>query len=474
MKTTRLDLPVMASWMESNGRRLDGKPYLSGAFEAKEILKRLSVRKDTLQTLTKGGMQGIFIAPYFKRVYVNDREHGIPLLGNTDILMADISTASLLSRKVFEQYRSGLELKEGWTLITCFGTVGNIAYCHGEMTKCAGSTNFMRVVPDESKILPGYLYAYLSSKFGVTLVTEKETGSVIPNLLPNHIADLPVPRLGEAIESKIHNLIVEASELRTKSGRLLVDAIKEIELLSNLQPLSRTFEKNTPDISITSSEGLSLRMDALFHSKYHKSALSPLLKLSKERRITIGEISLYIFEPTRLKRIQLDDSMYGIPFFGTTALMWSDPIPSYYIPTKGGFSDQYIVDDKTVLIPRSGQLSGIIGQAVLPYGSLVGGAISEHAIRIIAESPNIAGYVFLALSSEYGKRQLKSRAYGKSIPTLDIKMVQQVIIPNLGRQEIERLGAIGCDISKSRSLAIQKETEAKKIIEEFIEKRGSS
>jgi hypothetical protein len=63
---------------------------------------------------------------------------------------------------------------------------------------------------------------------------------------------------------------------------------------------------------------------------------------------------------------------------------------------------------------------------------------------------------------------------GKSIPTLDIKMIQQVIIPNLGRQGIERLGAIGCDISKSRSLAIQKETEAKKIIEEFIEKRGSS
>ncbi len=37
MKTTKLDFPVMSSWMENNGRRLDCNPYLSGAFEAKVI-----------------------------------------------------------------------------------------------------------------------------------------------------------------------------------------------------------------------------------------------------------------------------------------------------------------------------------------------------------------------------------------------------------------------------------------------------
>ncbi len=47
MKTTKLNFPVMSSWMENNGRRLDCNPYLSGAFEAKVILDKLNVKKRT-------------------------------------------------------------------------------------------------------------------------------------------------------------------------------------------------------------------------------------------------------------------------------------------------------------------------------------------------------------------------------------------------------------------------------------------
>jgi type I restriction enzyme, S subunit len=473
MKTTRLDLPVMASWMESNGRRLDCNPYLSGGFEARVLLDRLKAVKQPLKEVTQGGIKGVFNGPRFSRCYVGDKLHGVPLLSGTEMLQADISNAPLISKKRAASMPQ-MFLTEGTTLISSYGTIGRTNYCRKDMVGMVGSDNVLKVIPDTSKIPSGYLYAFLSSKFGVSLVVSELSGSVITFLDPSRVAELPVPRLGDAIESKIHDLIIEASELRTKSGQLLVDSIQELEQLSNLQPLSRKFESYTPDVSVTSSEGLSLRMDALFHSNYHKSALLPLLALPEETRTTIGEIALDIFEPTRLKRIQLDDSIYGIPFFGTTALMWADPTPSYYIPKKGGFSDQYIVDEKTVLVPRSGQLSGIIGQAVMPYGLLVGGAVSEHAIRITASSPIIAGYIFLALSSEYGKRQLKSRAYGKSIPTLDVKMIQKVIIPKLRAQEIDRLGSIGCDISKSRSLAIEKETEAKSMIEKFIENRSSS
>jgi type I restriction enzyme, S subunit len=473
MKTTRLDLPVMASWMESNGRRLDCNPYLSGGFEARVLLDRLNAVKQPLKEVTQGGMKGIFNGPRFSRHYVNDPKHGVPFLGSTDILAADLSGLSMISKKQVKAHPE-LLIDEGWTLITCSGTIGRMVFSRADMKGMTGSQHFMRIIADRTKIPPGYLYAYLSSRFGVSLITSGTYGSIIQHLEPNHIADLPVPRLGDAIERKVHELIMEAAELRTKSGQILVNTVLELEQLSNLQPLTRTFESHTPDVSVTSSEGLSLRMDALFHSNYHKSALLPLLELPEAKRTTIGEIAFNVFEPTRLKRIQLEDSTYGLPFFGTTALMWSDPIPSYYIPKKGGFSDQYVVNDRTVLIPRSGQLSGIIGQAVLPYGSLIEGAISEHAIRVIASSPIIAGYIFLALSSEYGKRQLKSRAYGKSIPTLDIKMIQQVIIPKVSSEEIERLGIIACNISKSRSLAIEKEREARNIIEQFIEHQSYS
>ena len=75
------------------------------------------------------------------------------------------------------------------------------------------SEHVMNVVPDPDRILPGYLYAFLSSKFGVPLVVGGTYGAIIQHIEPHHIANLPVPRLGEKIETRVHRLIQEAAEL---------------------------------------------------------------------------------------------------------------------------------------------------------------------------------------------------------------------------------------------------------------------
>ena len=360
-------------------------------------------------------------------------------------------------------------LKEGTTLISSYGTIGRTAYCRRDMVGMVGSDNVLKIIPDTEKISPGYLYAFLSSRFGVPLIVSELSGSVVTYLDPSRIADLPVPRLGDALEQEIHNLITEAAEIRTKANQDLHTAIHKIEDLANLPPLE-SIQNTSPDISTVASSELHNRLDGLFHSNFHRSALETLKHLPEEQRTTVGELAIKIFEPTRFKRVQLDDASYGVPFFGTTTLMWNDPVPSYCIPNKQGSSDEYIVDDKTVLIPRSGQLSGLIGHAVLPYGALIGGAISEHAIRVVLPSAEIAGYLFLALASEYGKRQLKARAYGSSIPTLDVNMIQQVIIPKLTDKLVRELGKVGHQISCDRTTAIQKEEQARNLLESFIEK----
>lgn len=86
MKVTKVNLPVMSSWLEDNQRRLDASPFLSGAFEARVILERLKAKKEPLQELTKGGIKGIFHAGRERRQYVNDPDYGVPFLGSTDIL----------------------------------------------------------------------------------------------------------------------------------------------------------------------------------------------------------------------------------------------------------------------------------------------------------------------------------------------------------------------------------------------------
>lgn len=472
MKTAKLDFPAMASWMEVNGRRLDCNPYLSGAFEARVILEKLSAPKQPLHEVTKGGLKGIFNGPRFSRNYVEDPAHGVPFLGSTDILAADLSNLPLLSKR---QVKASPELliDEGWTLITCSGTIGRMVYSRADMKGMAGSQHFMRVVPDPDRILPGYLYAYLSSRFGVPLIVSGTYGAIIQHIEPNHIADLPVPRLGREIEEKVDELVKEAASIRTEASECLSSAIKLLENTSGLPHLSRTFLHNEPDTSTASSNSLINRLDGLFHSNYHKSALHPLMALPDSMRTTLESMAVDIIEPKRLKRIQVDNPSYGLPFFGTTALMWVDPEPSYYIPKKLPDIEKYTINEKMLLVPRSGQLSGLIGHPVLPYGSILGGTVSEHAIRIIAKSKTIAGYLFIALVSEYGRRQLKSRAFGSSIPTLDVNMLRQVVIPKLPEEYIEEIGNAGWKISQMRSEGIQKEHQARQIVEVALREGAS-
>jgi type I restriction enzyme, S subunit len=111
MKVARLDLPVMSSWMGRSGRRLDSSPYLSGAMEARAILDKLPVKKEPLYEVTKGGLQGIFNGPRFARIYVDDPIYGMPFLGSTDILAADLSHLPLISKKQVSLHPELLILK---------------------------------------------------------------------------------------------------------------------------------------------------------------------------------------------------------------------------------------------------------------------------------------------------------------------------------------------------------------------------
>lgn len=152
--------------------------------------------------------------------------------------------------------------------------------------------------------------------------------------------------------------------------------------------------------------------------------------------------------------------------------MCADPQPSYLIPKSMSGVDELLIDQKAVLIPRSGQVSGIIGTAVLPYGALIGGAVSEDAIRIHCATDVIAGFLFIVLRSEYGRRQLKARAYGSSIPHLDVSQVGQILVPDLQDGVVEEIGTLGLQSARLRHEAINHENEARTLVERAIEEGG--
>ena len=199
---------VPSAWLEKEGRRLDCGPYLSGSIEAKLLLDQLPVLKQMLRSLTTGHDGGIYNGPHFERTYVSSREYGVPFLSSSAMLLADLSRVELLrTRDALSPKLSFLRLRPGMTLISCSGTIGRMVYTRPDMDGFWSSQHIMKIVPDESKILPGYLYAFLASRYGVPMVIGGTYGSVIQSIEPQHICDLPIPRLGSNHEEAAHKLV---------------------------------------------------------------------------------------------------------------------------------------------------------------------------------------------------------------------------------------------------------------------------
>lgn len=459
---------IPSGWLDKEGRRLDCGPYLSGAIEAKLLLEKLAAPKKPLHELTSGHDGGIYNGPQFVRNYVNDVEYGVPFLTSSSMLLADLSKADLLRRRDAISTRLAfLRLEPGMTLISCSGTIGRMVYARPDMESVWSSQDILKVVPDESKILPGYLYTFLASRYGVPMVVGGTYGAIIQHIEPEHISKLPVPIPPDSIQRRVNALMDQAARLRADASARLATAVRDLEESLGLPRLSTHQGVKTPDISMVSSAVINGRMDSVFHSNYHGSALNPLTALPAGSRTTVGDLAESIVEPGRFRRVPIEDGPSAVPFFGTSAIMRIDPDPAYNVSRRSSIAG-YAVDDVTLLTPRSGQLVGIIGHVVLPYGDVIGGAVTEDAIRIKAPDTKTAGYLFVALSSEYGRRQLKSRAFGSSIPHLDVASIRQTVVPLTSGDRFKKIGELGYSVAQNRHEGIKLEREARQIVEAWI------
>ena len=439
------------------------------------LLQRLPVRRAELREVTGGHEGGIYNGPQFVRNYVSDPTYGVPFVTSGSMLHAEFRNVDLLRKSDAVSARLAfLRLEEGMTLISCSGTIGRMAYTRREMAGMWSSQDVLKVVPDPEVVAPGYLYAFLSSQFVLPLVTGSTYGAIIPHIEPKHLVDLPVPLAPDAIQEEAHRLVDEAAELRTGASAELRAVIREIEEAAGLLPLDGRYNASRPDTSLVKASDLGGRMDGLFHSNYHQSALQPLLRLPETQRITVGELASRVFWPPMFKRIRVEDARYGVPFFGTSALLRADPDSSYLLSRLTPGFENLFVNECTVLVPASGQLNGIIGHPMLPHGEIVGSTVSHHAIRLFCPTECIAGYLLACLSSEYARRQLKARAYGSSIPSLDESRVGGVVLPRLDDGQMKELGLRAFAVRTARHDAVAKEREARSLVERWIAERAAT
>jgi type I restriction enzyme, S subunit len=460
---------VPSGWLDRDGRRLDCNPYMSGALEAKVLLEGLKARKDALRDVTLNGMAGIFNGPRFARSYVDDPKAGVPFLGSTDILNADLTSLPRLSKKQVAT-NPRLVVHADWTLITCSGTIGRMAYARPDMEGMAGSQHFMRVVPDAKKIPPGYLYAYLSSKFGVPLVVGGTYGAIIQHIEPAHIAGLPIPRLGKSVEQRAHDLVTGAANARSDAVALLAEADAQfIELLSLPKPKPQT-EYGSPHVTCASSSQFVRRGDGYYYAPLNTDARQAF-DLSKTKA-TLGEVA-DVFIPGIFKRQYATDPAYGVPYITGADVFQLAPTSDQFLLKRIANEVGLVLRKGMIVIQEAGQLGGLIGHSVLVGDHLNGFACSNNMVRVTAKDRNDTGYLFAVLASAYGVRLVSREAAGSSIPHMEAGRVRGLSIPWPDQGIRARIGKLVMEAQRLRDAAVSADSEARALVEEAI-KRGAN
>ena len=135
MKLADLNNPVRFNWLADQGLRLDSSPYLSGAFETHRLLERLPGTQPLNQLVRTA------TAEFFMLAESLDNGSPIPdmaflFLSSSDMLEADLSNLSLISKNAVDDNPRLLNSSRDWTLITRSGqVVGRVAYARSTMDR---------------------------------------------------------------------------------------------------------------------------------------------------------------------------------------------------------------------------------------------------------------------------------------------------------------------------------------------------
>jgi len=199
-----------------------------------------AIRKSGYDIKTLGDLTELRYLGRFKRIWQSDDTGGsVPYLSASETL----SFKPLRERYISQYNIKNPEryfVKQNWILVECSGTIGVPIYVNKTLEKYFLDNHLLRLIPKEGT-LPGYVYAYLYSKYGQSLLKRGQYGSVVKEIDPRQVGPIPIPMLPARLQQKIHEKIVKASDLRYEANKLEYEAIRMLE--ENLS----SDEKNYPN-----------------------------------------------------------------------------------------------------------------------------------------------------------------------------------------------------------------------------------
>ena len=428
--------------MNPCGLRFDSSYHLSDGVTVK---RDIAASPYPLMLIGKAA-ERIFIGGRARRVYVKDKKHGIPFLSSSDILQADLENVKLASKKYTPNIEE-MTLQKGWTLITRSGTIGNCAFANAKHAQKLASEHVIRLVPNNI-LKQGYIYAYLASKPGYSLLTQGTFGAVIQHIEPAFIASLPIPVLPESFQQEVDGLIQESARLREEA----TDALdKAVSYFNQQYPI-----KDRTSVCYTKK----LKSLGLGFAAYNNNIeVDDFIAKFDSNSLRIADITTSVFAPPLFKHIYLSQDN-GYPFMTGSELTKFNMRYYRWLSPRGVKNiKDYVVKKGMLLLYKSGTTDGgILGNVFIADKKLDGCCLSDHVIRIVFNDDKMAYWAFAFLRSNGAIKMLQRLATGTMIPFITPERVSNMLIPapDSNYEEIVELVSKYIDLnSKSKFLEIE-------------------
>ena len=464
-------LRAKSSWFKDRDVRLDASFHLSDGRITKVKLDKCPYSISRLEDITNG----IFNGARFKRYYVEDFDKGIPFMGSSDMLKANLNGLKLLSKKLSKNL-SDLFIKKNWILVSCSGTIGNTVFTNDDFAGKTASQHIMRIVPNEDEIKPGYLYSYLSSKYGYALLTQGTYGAVIQHIEPQHIVDLPIPMLPQPKQQEIHSLIESASDLRVEANKLLIKSqfiLKENAVLKDLSNEDYEYfgthsaDRNISFFKRNIREISALSINAFNYSKRIESLENKVKNGNWKSLVDCLDENCF-FSTGSFKRLELDSS---------TAIKLINQSDIFDIKKQGKkiaksfVKADNLVEYGEVLIAGVGTLgeNETFCRAIFANEELEGQLIAGEFIRMKTNNEIPSGYLYCWLSTDYGFRFIRRTQTGTKLCRPIQELLKRIPVPILDDELMLEIDIAVKQAHTWQYEALNKEIQAISIVEKEIE-----
>lgn len=349
-----------------------------------------------------------------KRIFVT-KEKGTALVSMSDMLTFEPLNSCKYVSKTIGNNTSKHIFKNEMILASVVGTIGQVAFVNKISEGSVTGNNIIKFISDRLDY-NGFIYAYLKSKYGNTLIKQLGGGSVQSYIDPELFKKIPIPIINDNLRKRIHQLIINSSELKVEANNLLINAKKLI-----LESLPSINEENKLNDKI---------FIKTIHNNYQKRLVSgsyinegvKKIELYQQRNVEFKKLSDFKIEVNRpgiFKRIKVN-SKNGFPYIKGSEINLQDPFSSceYLSKSRTPFLKELSLKENQILFTCAGTVGEIkLISKEFEEKSAVG---SQDIIRIDSKDKKLnCYYLFAYLKLDFINDYIQSLKYGSVIERVE-------------------------------------------------------